>query len=92
MKHYLLLLLLFSVRVQQSYAQCTAINGIVFQDFNQNGVQDTNEPFVPNIIVTAYDDNNNAYPNNGTTTDTNGAYTIITDSSNPNQKFRVEFT
>ncbi|MDW8319332.1 MAG: SdrD B-like domain-containing protein, partial [Anaerolineae bacterium] len=32
----------------------TAISGVVFRDFNANGTQDTNEPGVPGVTVTAY--------------------------------------
>ncbi|MEM7538309.1 MAG: SdrD B-like domain-containing protein [Chloroflexota bacterium] len=51
-----------------------SISGEVFDDQDGDGIQDPDEPGVPNVTVTLFDDNNN--PVNQTTTDDDGNYTF----------------
>ena len=61
------------------------ISGTVFRDFNLNGVQESTEPGIAGLSVSAYDDNGIS---NTQTTDVNGNYTLSVTGS----KYRVEIT
>ncbi|WP_169308519.1 SdrD B-like domain-containing protein [Nitratifractor salsuginis] len=60
------------------------ISGIVFRDFNLNGVKDTLEPGVAGLTVAAYDDSGQAVDTVMTNSD--GNYTLATDPGT----YRVE--
>ncbi len=62
------------------------ISGTIFRDFNLNGTQDTLEPGISGLTVTAYDDNGAVGLSQ--TTDADGHYTLVTGAG----KFRVEVT
>lgn len=51
-----------------------SISGIVFNDTNANGVQDTGEPSIPGVTVSLYDQNNNVVATTTTTAD--GSYSF----------------
>ncbi len=61
------------------------ISGTIFRDFNLNGIKDSLEPGVKNIIVTAYDDAGAAVV---ATTATDGTYNLSVDAGT----YRVEVT
>jgi hypothetical protein len=68
-------------------AASSTITGLLFRDYNANGVHDPSEPGVSNITLTAYDVNNLAVAT--TTTDAQGNYTLTV----PNvASYRVEVT
>jgi len=63
------------------------ITGVVFRDFNADGIRDVGEPGVDNISVTAYD---SAGVDQGTiTTSDTGAYSLNATGTGP---YRVEFS
>lgn len=66
---------------------CGLIGNFVWEDLNANGVQDPNEPPLPNVRVTLLDGQNN--PLDTTYTDANGEYYFY--SLHPGQ-FYVQFT
>lgn len=64
------------------------LDGLVFEDFNYNGIEENGEPGRSGIEVNVYDCNNNLV---GTTiTDTNG-YWGLTSGISGGEKYRVEF-
>ena len=68
------------------------VRGTVYNDYNENGVQDGREPGINGVTVTAYDSANNAVATatSATTKGKSGQYTlIIPDGTGP---VRVEFT
>ncbi len=50
------------------------IRGVVFRDLNANGIRDVHDPGQPDIVVSAYDADNNFVIS--TTTDINGEYIL----------------
>lgn len=69
-------------------AQACVIDGTIYRDYNQNGQQDSGEPEVPGIRVTAYGPSGN--PVASATSNASGVYTL---SGLPDgQEVRVEFT
>jgi len=66
-----------------------AISGVVWRDYNLNGVQDALEPGVQYITVSFYD-NGGLVAGSPITTDANGNYTFNYPGSDPT--VRVEFT
>jgi hypothetical protein len=63
------------------------ISGVVFRDFNANGIREANEIGVPGITVTAYDDA--GVVQGSTTTIGDGTYTFNATGPGP---YRVEFS
>jgi len=63
------------------------ISGTVFRDYNANGSQDTREPGIQGIIITAYDANGTAQLTTQSAAD--GTYSL---TPNPAGKYRIEFT
>lgn len=68
------------------FAQCSAVSGTVFNDYNANGTQDSGELGVAGITVTAYDGNNSSAASAITASD--GSYSI----NGLNGSYRIEFT
>jgi SdrD B-like domain/Secretion system C-terminal sorting domain len=65
-----------------------AQSGLVFRDYNGNGIKDANEPGVKNITVKSFDVNDAIY---GTaTTNSAGTYTLVPAAA-AGQALRVEF-
>ncbi|MFL6236334.1 MAG: SdrD B-like domain-containing protein, partial [Thermoanaerobaculia bacterium] len=56
------------------FIQLNSIGDRVWSDFNGNGIQDTGEPGIPNVIVNLFDSDGNPVANG--TTDSNGNYSI----------------
>ncbi|MBV7338121.1 hypothetical protein KFU94_59825 [Chloroflexi bacterium TSY] len=65
------------------------INGTVFRDIDADAVNESSEPGIGTIVVTAYDASGNSA---STTTDTSGAYTITAVSGGLSGQVRIEFT
>ncbi|MGB0929150.1 MAG: SdrD B-like domain-containing protein [Chitinophagales bacterium] len=65
-----------------------SLDGLVFEDFNYNGTEESGEPGLLGIEVNVYDCNNNLVGT--TTTDTNGEWDI-TSGILAGAKYRVEF-
>lgn len=94
----LLLFLLFGGVNTTLTAQCPAVTGRVFTDFDEDGVYDTPvEVGLENVLVTAFDNDNNII---GTDlTDGDGLYSVNTSGANATALcpdgsycYRVEFT
>lgn len=67
------------------------INGTVFRDYDADATNDSAEPGIETIVVTAYDANGNSA---STATDANGNYTILATSGGPgalSDTVRIEF-
>lgn len=83
-----LLLTLFNLSAMNTaQAAPTAIAGTVYRDYDANGAQDTLEPGIQGIIITAYG-NNNAVVGSATSAD-DGTYSLTATGAGP---FRLEFT
>ena len=54
----------------------SSLSGIVYEDHNLDNIQETGDPGIPNVSLTLYQWNGEAYVSTGltTTTDANGAY------------------
>jgi len=66
----------------------TEISGTVYEDYDHNGIKDSNEPLgVHNIIITATDESGNT---STATTDAAGEYTFA--GLTPAETYRIEFT
>jgi len=73
----------------QVFAACT-INGTVYRDYNANGVQDAQEPGVPDITVTAY---SAAAAVASAQSGATGAYMLNVGAAVPNgDEVRIEFS
>lgn len=55
--------------------ECAAIGNFVWEDLNKNGIQDANEPGVPDVVVNLLDCDGNLI--DSTSTDANGEYGFL---------------
>ncbi|HGG63538.1 MAG TPA: hypothetical protein ENK34_03095, partial [Rhodobacteraceae bacterium] len=67
----------------------TSITGVVYRDYNANGVRDTHEPGVPNVTVTAYPASATGSTGGvSATTAADGSYSLATGAG----QWRIEVT
>ena len=72
-----------------SEATPSGMTGVVFRDYNANGVRDAHEPGVPNVTVTAYPASATGSTGSvSTTTATDGSFSLATGSGS----WRIEVT
>lgn len=71
-------------------AQANSIGDFVWNDLNENGIQDPGEPGVSNVIVTLYNAVSSNAVGNSVITDANGFY-IITNNLTPGTNYFLEF-
>ena len=62
----------FAARASTHAASAYTVNGTVFNDYNQNGAQDSQEPGLNGIVVTAYDASNQQVATTTTASNTSG--------------------